>query len=78
MEATPTKRTYQFKDHHTDVKVSIDKRDGNPTIIEFTSFKNNYHLLVETGEFMELYCDNVYYEIAIGNVGKIFWKKSTT
>ncbi len=55
MEATPTKRTYQFKDHHTDVKVSIDKRDGNPTIIEFTSFKTNYHLLIETGEFMELY-----------------------
>ena len=55
MEATPTRRTYNFKDHHTDVKVSIDKRDGNPPIIEFTSCKTNYHLLVETGEFMELY-----------------------
>ena len=55
MEATATKRTYQFKDDNTDVKVLIDNTEGNPTKIEFTSFQTNYHLIVDTGEFDELY-----------------------
>jgi hypothetical protein len=55
MEATPTKRTYQFKDDNTDVKVLIDNTEGNPTKIEFTSFQTNYHLIVDTGEFDEVY-----------------------
>ena len=55
MDATPTKQVFQFQDGHTDVEVSIEKKEGQPTIVQFTSFENNHHLIVETGEFMELY-----------------------
>ena len=55
MDATPTKQVFQFQDGHTDVEVSIEKKEGQPTIVQFTSFETNHHLIVETGEFMELY-----------------------
>ena len=55
MEITPTKQVFQFQDGHTDVEVSIEKKEGQPTIVQFTSFETKHHLIVETGEFMELY-----------------------
>jgi len=55
MEITPTKQVFQFHDGHTDVEVSIEKKEGQPTIVQFTSFETNHYLMVETGEFMELY-----------------------
>jgi hypothetical protein len=55
MEITPTKQVFQFQDGHTDVEVSIEKKEGQPTIVQFTSFETNHYLMVETGEFMELY-----------------------
>tara|TARA_R100000951_G_scaffold67036_1_gene56593 strand:- start:433 stop:630 length:198 start_codon:yes stop_codon:yes gene_type:complete len=55
MNATPTKRVFQLQDEHTDVEVSIEQKEGQPTIIQFESFKTNYHLVAETGEFMEVH-----------------------
>ena len=55
MEVKPIKHTFRLCDDHSDVEVSIDKRDGNPTIIKFNSYDTNFHLIVENGEFMELF-----------------------
>lgn len=51
-----SKNTFTFKDDHTCVDVKLTKAapDGM-TIIEFTSYDTNYHLVVQSGEFMELY-----------------------
>jgi hypothetical protein len=55
MNVTPTKRVFQLQDEHTDVEVSIEQKEGQPTIIQFQSFDTNYHLVSETGEFMEVH-----------------------
>ena len=55
MQITTTKQVFQFQDGQTDIEVSIEKKEGQPTIVQFTSFETNHHLIVETGEFMELY-----------------------
>jgi hypothetical protein len=58
MEVTikQSKNTFTFKDDHTCVDVKMTKATPEGmTIIEFTSFDTNYHLVVQTGEFMELY-----------------------
>ena len=55
MQITTTKQVFQFQDGQTDVEVSIEKKEGQPTIVQFTSFETNHHLIVETGEFDELY-----------------------
>ena len=36
-------------------RYQIEKKESQPTIVQFTSFETNHHLIVETGEFMELY-----------------------
>jgi|TARA_Y200000002_G_scaffold245681_1_gene203248 hypothetical protein len=55
MQITTTKQVFQFQDGQTDVEVSIEKKEGQPKIITFTSYETNHHLIVETGEFDELY-----------------------
>ena len=55
MEVNHTKSNFSLIDDDKEIKVSISRKVGNNTVVEFTSYNVNYQLVVETGEFKELF-----------------------
>ena len=55
MEVNHTKSNFSLIEDDKEIKVSITRKVGNNTVVEFTSYDVNYHLVVETGEFKELF-----------------------
>tara|TARA_Y100000593_G_scaffold63083_1_gene116664 strand:+ start:52 stop:276 length:225 start_codon:yes stop_codon:yes gene_type:complete len=55
MEVNHTKSNFSLIEDDKEIKVSISKKVGNNTVVEFTSYNVNYQLVVETGEFKELF-----------------------
>jgi len=55
MEVNHTKSNFSLIEDDKEIKVSISRKVGNNTVVEFTSYDVNYQLVVETGEFKELF-----------------------
>jgi len=55
MEVNHTKSNFSLIEDDKEIKVSISRKTGNNTLVEFTSYNINYQLVVETGEFKELF-----------------------
>ena len=55
MEVNHTKSNFSLIEDDKEIKVSISKKAGNNTVVEFNSYNVNYQLVVETGEFKELF-----------------------
>ena len=55
MEVNHTKSNFSLIEDDKEIKVSISRKVGNNTAVEFTSYNINYQLIVETGEFKELF-----------------------
>lgn len=55
MEVNHTKSNFSLIEDDKEIKVSISRKVGNNTVVEFTSYNVNYQLVVETGEFKELF-----------------------
>ena len=55
MEVNHTKSNLSLIEDDKEIKVSISRKVGNNTVVEFTSYNVNYQLVVETGEFKELF-----------------------